>query len=44
MNYRLLKDSIKFLAQAVIGGLAIAFVILIFFPDLVTYLPYKLIQ
>ena len=34
MNYRLLKDSIKFLAQAVIGGLAIAFVILIFFPDL----------
>ena len=34
MNYRLLKDSIKFLAQAVIGGLAIAFVILFFFPDL----------
>lgn len=34
MNYRLLRDSIKFLAQAVIGGLAIAFVILFFFPDL----------
>ena len=34
MDYQLLKDSIKFLAQAVLGGLAIAFVILFFFPDL----------
>ena len=34
MDYQFLKDSIKFLAQAVLGGLAIAFVILFFFPDL----------
>jgi Do/DeqQ family serine protease len=34
MDYRLLSETIKFLVQSVIGGLAIAFVILIFFPDL----------
>jgi len=37
MNSQLLKDSIKFLAQAVIGGLAIAFVILVFFPQLLPF-------
>jgi serine protease DegS len=34
MNNRLLKEAIKFLVQSIIGGLAIAFVILVFFPDL----------